>query len=171
MSILTIGHSTRTLEDFLRILRAYGVGRIVDVRTIPRSKRHPQFNQDVLSESLRGSGIDYVSMRQLGGFRHPTTDSLNLGWRNLSFRGFADYMQTPEFLLAIDDLFRVAKADTTAIMCSEILPWRCHRSLIADALVVRGIEVKHIMSLTSQRKHTLTKWARVENKQITYPKN
>ena len=170
MSILTIGHSTRTLEDFLGILRAYGVGLIVDVRTIPRSKRHPQFNQDVLSESLRGSGIDYVSMRQLGGFRHPTTDSLNLGWRNLSFRGFADYMQTQEFFIAIDDLLRVAEVDSTAIMCSEILPWRCHRSLIADSLVVRGIEVEHIMTLTSRRKHILTKWARVEKKQITYPK-
>jgi hypothetical protein len=110
-------------------------------------------------------------MRQLGGLRHPRTDSLNMGWRNLSFRGFADYMQTQEFHMAIDDLLRLAKDNTTAIMCAEVLPWRCHRSLIADALVFRGIEVEHIMTLISRRKRTLTKWARVENMQITYPKS
>jgi len=109
-------------------------------------------------------------MKHLGGLRHPSTDSHNMGWRNLSFRGFADYMQTREFDMAIDDLLRVSEDEATTIMCAEILPWRCHRSLIADALVVRGIEVQHIMTLTNRRKHTLTKWARIENTQITYPK-
>jgi len=114
--------------------------------------RNPQFNQNILSKSLRESGIDYVLMKQLGGLRHPSRDSLNMGWRNLSFRGFADYMQTREFDMAIDDLLRVSEHEATAIVCAEILPWRCHRSLIADALLVRGIEVEHIMTLTSRRK-------------------
>ena len=138
MSILTIGHSTRTTEDFLGILSAHGVSRIVDVRTIPRSRRNPQFNQDSLSASLRESGIDYPLMKRLGGLRHPRSNSPNMGWRNLAFRGFADYVQTWEFDVAIDDLIKVAKDRTAAIMCAEILPWSCHRSLIADALVVRG---------------------------------
>ena len=145
------------MEDFLGILRDHGVGRIVDVRTITRSRRNPQFNQDSLSASLSESGIDYLLMKHLGGLRHPRSDSPNMGWRNLAFRGFADYMQTREFDVAIDDLIKVAKDRTPAIMSAEILPWRCHRSLIADALVVRGIEVEHIMTLKNRRKHTLTK--------------
>jgi uncharacterized protein (DUF488 family) len=169
--ILTIGHSTRTLDDFLDILRAHGVTRVIDIRTIPRSRHNPQFNQESLSESLRGSGIDYVLMKQLGGLRNPKSDSSNTGWRNSSFRGFADYMQTPEFAEGIDQLIGLAQNGQVVIMCAEALPWRCHRWLIADALSIRGVQVEHIMTIKSLRKHSLTKWARIESTQITYPES
>ena|SRR5712664_1598476 len=136
--ILTIGHSTRALDDFLDILRAHSVRRVVDVRTIPRSRHNPQFNQESLSERLKESTMDYVLLKQLGGLRHSKADSPNMGWRNSSFRGFADYMQTQEFGEGIDQLVGRAKDGQVAIMCAEVLPWRCHRWLIADALLVRG---------------------------------
>jgi len=167
--ILTIGHSTRALDDFLDILRAHGVKRLVDVRTIPRSRHNPQFNQESLSERLKVSVIDYTLLKQLGGLRHSKADSPNMGWRNSSFRGFADYMQTQEFAEGIDQLVRLAQDDQVAIMCAEVLPWRCHRWLIADALLIRGVQVEHIMTIKTRSKHTLTKWARVEGTQITYP--
>src|SRR5438445_5039373 len=137
--ILTIGHSTRSIDDFLDILRAHGVMRVVDIRTIPQSRHNPQFNQESLSESLKESAIDYILMKQLGGLRHPKADSQNMGWRNSSFRGFADYMQTQEFAEGIDQLIGLAQYCQVAIMCAEVLPWRCHRWLIADALLIRGV--------------------------------
>jgi uncharacterized protein (DUF488 family) len=167
--ILTIGHSTRATEDFIDLLRAHGVQLIVDVRTIPRSRRNPQFNEDTLAASLKDSGIDYVRLKELGGLRRPKKDSQNMGWRNESFRGFADYMQTPEFEAGINELVRLARDRTVAVMCAEALPWRCHRSLVADALVVRGIKVEHIMTLKKRTEHSMTKWAKVVGKQITYP--
>jgi len=166
--ILTIGHSTRTIEDFTDLVRAHGVQLVVEVRTVPRSRRNPQFNEDTLAASLTKSGIDYVQLKELGGLRHPMKDSQNLGWRNLSFRGFADYMQTPDFEAGINELIRLARDRTVVIMCAEALPWRCHRSLIADALLVREIEVEHIMTLKQLIEHSMTKWAKINGKQITY---
>jgi uncharacterized protein (DUF488 family) len=168
--ILTIGHSTRTIEDFTDLLRAHWVQLIVDVRTVPRSGRNPQFNEDTLAVSLKKSGIDYVRIKELGGLRRPKKDSLNMGWRNPSFRGFADYMQTPDFETGINELIRLAQGRSVAIMCAEALPWRCHRSLVADALLVRGIQVEHIMTPKKTIEHSMTKWAKVDGKQITYPK-
>jgi len=167
--ILTIGHSTRTIEDFTNLLGAHGVQLIVDIRTVPRSRRNPQFNEDTLAASLKESGIDYVRLKELGGLRHPRKDSQNMGWRNASFRGFADYMQTPDFETGINELIRLAQDRSVAIMCAEALPWRCHRSLVADALLVRGIKVEHIMTLKKTTEHSMTKWAKVDGKQITYP--
>jgi uncharacterized protein (DUF488 family) len=167
--ILTIGHSTRVIEDFIDLLQAHGVQLIIDIRTIPRSRRNPQFNEDTLATSLKEWGTDYVRLKELGGLRHPRKDSQNLGWRNESFRGFADYMQTPEFEVGINELIRLAHDRTVAIMCAEALPWRCHRSLVADALVVRGIQVEHIMTMKKTMEHSMTKWAKVDGKQITYP--
>jgi len=168
-TILTVGHSTRTLEDFIRLLTAHGVKLVVDVRTIPHSKRNPQFNQESLPGSLRTSGIDYVHLKELGGLRHPKVDSENKAWRNLSFRGFADYMQTAEFEAGLERLIVLSQESSVAIMCAEALPWRCHRSLIADALTVRGIPVEHIMTEKTRTKHVMTKWARIEGIKITYP--
>ncbi len=169
--ILTIGHSTRALDDFLDILRAHRVTRVVDIRTIPRSRHNPQFNQESLSESLKESAIDYIPMKQLGGLRDSKADSPNMGWRNSSFRGFADYMQTQEFAEGVDQLVGLAQDGQVAIMCAEVLPWRCHRWLIADALLVRGVQVEHIMTIKTRSEHTLTKWAHIEGTQITYPEN
>jgi uncharacterized protein (DUF488 family) len=168
-SVLTIGHSTRPLDEFIALLEAHAVTLVIDVRTIPRSRHNPQFNQDSLPGSLKNSGIGYVHMPGLGGLRHAKTDSLNLGWRNASFRGYADYMQTPEFRRQIDELIRLAKEHRLAIMCAEAVPWRCHRSLIGDALTVRGIRTEDIMSLTQRRLHTLTPFALVQGTNITYP--
>lgn len=167
--MLTIGHSTRALGDFLDILRTHSVKRVVDLRTIPRSRHNPQFNQESLCESLKQSAIDYVSMKQLGGLRHPKPDSPNMGWRNSSFRGFADYMQTQEFTDGIDQLVGLAQDSQVAIMCAEILPWRCHRWLIADTLLVREVQVEHIMTIKKLAEHSLTKWAQVEGNHISYP--
>ena len=166
---MTIGHSTRSIEDFTDILRAHGVQLIVDIRTIPRSRRNPQFNEDALAGSLKESGVDYVRLKELGGLRRPTKDSQNMGWRNESFRGFADYMQTQDFQVGIDELIRIGQGRSLAFMCAEALPWRCHRCLVADALLVRGIKVEHIMSLKNRIEHSMTKWAVVDGKQITYP--
>ena len=168
-SILTVGHSTRTLEDLIRLLKAHGVKLVVDVRTIPRSKRNPQFNQESLPGSLRTSGMDYIHLKELGGLRHPKVDSENKAWKNLSFRGFADYMQTAEFEAGLERLIILSHERTVAIMCAEALPWRCHRSLIADALSVRGIPVEHIMTEKTRTKHVMTKWAHTEGIKITYP--
>ncbi len=168
-SILTLGHSTRTLEGLIRLLKAHGVELVVDVRTIPRSKRNPQFNQESLPDSLRTSGMDYVHLKELGGLRHPKVDSENKAWRNLSFRGFADYMQTAEFEAGLERLIILSQEKTVAVLCAEALPWRCHRSLIADALTVRGIPVEHIMTEKTRTKHVMTRWARIEGMKIAYP--
>ena len=167
--ILTVGHSTRTLKQFIALLLAHGVNQLVDVRTIPRSRHNPQFNRTRLPGPLRKVGIRYIHMAGLGGLRHARPDSINTGWRNASFRGFADYMQTPEFEKALDQLIQVAKRRRTAIMCAEAVPWRCHRSLIGDALLVRGIRVEEIASLTRTRPHTLIPWARVRRNRLSYP--
>jgi uncharacterized protein (DUF488 family) len=168
-AILTIGHSTRAIETFLELLRAHGVKRLVDVRTIPRSRYNPQFNCDTLAATLGDCGIGYTSMKELGGLRHARTDSPNTGWRNLSFRGYADYMQTPQFAAGLAALIEMARGEQTAIMCAEAVPWRCHRSLIADALLVHGCAVAHIMSASEAKPHSLTSFARVRGEQIIYP--
>lgn len=169
-TVLTIGHSTRDLEAFIRLLQANGVTRVVDIRTIPRSRHNPQFNRATLPTALEAAGIAYEHMRELGGLRHPSLNSPNQGWRNASFRGFADYMQTPEFDAALRKLVEMAGKDRIAVMCAEAVPWRCHRSLIADALLARQIRVEHIISETHLQTHVMTPWACVEGKHITYPK-
>ena len=151
------------------MLQAQGVKKLVDVRTVPRSRFNPQFNRDTLPNTLSAAGISYVHMPGLGGLRHSRADSPNTGWRNASFRGFADYMQTPEFADSLDSLIALAREERIAIMCAEALPWRCHRSLIADALTVGDVSVEHIMSATARQAHTLTPWAQVKRKRLTYP--
>ena len=167
--MLTIGHSNRSLEAFLDVLRARGVERVVDVRTIPRSRHNPQFNRETLPCSLKGVKIGYLHMKGLGGLRRARPDSVNVGWRNASFRGFADYMQTAEFGVALKRLMTVALEKRVALMCAEAVPWRCHRSLIADALVVRDLHVEHIMNRTHAHPHAVTPFARVSGTRITYP--
>ncbi len=168
-TVLTIGHSTRSIEMFIETLQAHGVKRLVDVRTIPRSRHNPQFNRDALPETLLQAGIGYTHMEELGGLRHARKDSLNTGWHNASFRGFADYMQTPEFETGLKTLIQAAKREQVAIMCAEAVPWRCHRSLIGDALEARGIAVKDIMSANRTQTHELTSFARVKGAHVTYP--
>ncbi len=165
----TIGHSTRSAEDFLRMLEAQGVKKVIDVRTIPRSARNPQFNRELLPGTLATVGMAYSHAPALGGLRKPRSDSVNLGWRNESFRGFADYMQTEAFEEAIDHLIEEGSRQRVAIMCAEAVPWRCHRSLIADALLARGIETRHIMSAAKADPHRLTKFARLNGRMVTYP--
>lgn len=167
--VLTIGHSTRPLEEFLELLEANGVQRVIDVRTVPRSRRNPQYDQANLPASLETAGIGYEQAPALGGFRRTSDESPNTGWRNLSFRGYADYMQTPEFEQALDQLMVTAHRERVALMCAEAVPWRCHRSLIADALVVRGIPVEEIISGPRRREHKLTRFAHVQGNRITYP--
>jgi len=167
--IWTIGHSTRPIEEFIAMLTAHRVQKLVDVRTVPRSRHVPQFNKDALPKPLRAAGIHYLHMPSLGGLRRPRPDSPNSGWRNAGFRGYADYMQTPEFEAALEELIRQARQQRIAIMCAEAVPWRCHRSLIADALSLRGIPVEHIMNAASARAHALTQFAKVDGFKITYP--
>jgi uncharacterized protein (DUF488 family) len=169
LTVLTIGHSTRTIEEFLSILKAHGVQRLVDVRSIPKSRRVPQFNSESLAASLRSHRISYVHLKSLGGLRHAKKDSINTGWRNTSFRGYADYMASEEFREGLERLLELASAKRTAIMCAEAVPWRCHRSLIGDALLARGVNVEDIMSATSRRAHALTPFAKVDGLNIIYP--
>lgn len=165
--MMTIGHSNRPMDDLIAMLRAHGVQILVDVRTVPKSRHNPQFNRDALPAPLHAAGIEYLHMSGLGGLRHARKDSINLGWRNLSFRGYADYMQTEEFAHALDEL--IAVPGSVAIMCAEAVPWRCHRSLIADALTVRGIPVEHMMTAHTKSPHKLTAFAHVEGTRVTYP--
>lgn len=167
--VFTIGHSTRTISEFIEIIKAYGIKKVVDIRTIPKSRYNPQFNEDTLRESLKETKIAYLHMKGIGGLRHALKDSPNMGWRNASFRGFADYMQTGEFEQSIEKLIEAAEKVATVIMCAEAVPWRCHRSLVGDALLIRGVQVRHIMSAGSSRDHTLTPWAKVKGAKITYP--
>lgn len=167
--VYTVGHSTRPVEELLALLRANGIRRLVDVRTVPRSRHNPQFGQDALAPVLRSHGITYRWVRALGGLRHARPDSPNGAWRNLSFRGYADHMQTPEFGAAVDDLVRRSAHDDLVLMCAEAVPWRCHRSLVGDALVVRGVELRDIVSDAAPRPHTLTSFARVEGTRVWYP--
>lgn len=168
-SIFTVGHSTRSIDEFLELLRAHGVKAIVDIRSIPRSRHNPQFNADVLEHFLRQNRISYRHIKELGGLRHARKDSLNLGWRNASFRGFADYMATPEFTKGLELLIEVAIANKTAIMCAEAVPWRCHRSLVGDALTKKGWLVRDIMSRTVAARHLLTPFLKMRKGQLTYP--
>jgi uncharacterized protein (DUF488 family) len=167
--VLTVGHSNRPIEEFLGMLQAHGVELLVDVRTVPRSRHNPQFNRETLPQSLAAAGIRYQHMPGLGGLRHARKDSINAGWKNLSFRGYADYMQTAEFLESLQRLMELDASHRLAILCAESVPWRCHRSLIADALTIRGIAVSHIMSESKAAPHRLTAFARVEGDRITYP--
>ena len=167
--IFTIGHSTHPIDEFVRLLTAHGVEQIVDVRTIAKSRHNPQFGEGELRQSLPASGIGYGRLETLGGLRHTVKDSPNGAWKNASFRGYADYMQTPAFTVGLDQLIESGARTTVAIMCAEAVPWRCHRSLIGDALLVRGIGVEDIMSEASVREHTMTRFARVEGTRITYP--
>jgi uncharacterized protein (DUF488 family) len=168
-SVLTIGHSTHSLEEFICLLQSHGVTRVVDVRTLPRSRHNPQFNKTSLPESLKKAGVGYVHMPGLGGLRRATPDSVNTGWRNASFRGYADYMQTPEFEKNLEELIQLARQDRIVLMCAEAVPWRCHRSLIADALVIRGIRTEDIWGPNRRQAHRITPFAKVRGVTITYP--
>lgn len=169
LRIFTIGHSTRSLEDFLEILKQYTITELVDIRTIPKSHHNPQFNGQELAHVLRSHHINYRHQKNLGGLRRSHSDSINTAWHNASFRGFADYMQTEEFKEGINKIIEIAHTQTVVIMCSEAVPWRCHRSLVGDALLARGVEVEDIYSMTSVKPHTLTPWAVVQGTTITYP--
>ena len=169
-TIWTVGHSTRPIGEFTGFLRTHEIRLLVDVRTIPRSRHNPQFNMDTLAQSLREAGLQYRHLPELGGLRKPKKDSLNDGWRNASYRGYADYMQTDKFLRALEELMAHGTDMKTAIMCAEAVPWRCHRSLIADALVVRGWEVRHIIFPGKATHHILTSFAHSEKGTLTYPK-
>ena len=167
--VFTIGHSTRSIEEFIGLLKAHGVRRVIDVRKIARSRHNPQFNRDQLSPALHRARIHYRHMPGLGGLRRPRCGSTNSGWRNTSFRGYADYMQTSIFEENLDRCIALAKRERVVLMCAEAVPWRCHRSLIADALLIRGIEPREIASGIRTRPHPLTPWARVTGTQVTYP--
>jgi len=168
-AVYTVGHSTHPLDQFTAMLHAHGVKAIADVRQYPRSRRFPHFNAESLAVVLPESDIAYVPMKSLGGRRRASKDSINTGWKNEAFRGYADFMQTEEFAHALDDLMVAAIEKPTAIMCAEAVPWRCHRSLIADALLVRNWRVLDILSPASIKPHELTKFARVKGTEITYP--
>jgi uncharacterized protein (DUF488 family) len=168
-AIFTLGHSTLPIERFVAVLQAYGIERLADIRTIPRSHHNPQFNDTALAKSLTAPHIEYMHMKALGGLRHARKDSPNTGWRNGGFRGYADYMQTGEFEDALGELVNMSRAKRVAIMCAEAVPWRCHRSLVADALGVRGVPVVEILSQSNWRMHPLTPFAKVEGLRITYP--
>lgn len=167
--VLTVGHSNRTIEAFVDLLWTNGVAQVIDVRTIPRSRHSPQFNLDTLPVTLASTGIAYLHMPGLGGLRHARTASRNMGWHNASFRGYADYMQSAEFVKNVDELVVLAVSRRCALMCAEAVPWRCHRSLIADALVVRGVRVEDIIGPHGCRPHTLTSFAHVNGLEVTYP--
>ena len=168
-ALWTIGHSTKPIDEFLTLLKSHGITRLIDVRTIPRSRHNPQFDAHALSTHLEEAGITYVHQPQLGGLRKPKKDSINAGWKNTSFRGYADYMQTEHFWAALETHMRGARDGPTAVMCAEAVPWRCHRSLIADALASRGWTVRHIMTKTKADKHRLTPFAVIEEDRIVYP--
>jgi uncharacterized protein (DUF488 family) len=167
-TIWTVGHSNVQAEVLLDALRSAGIQRLVDVRMFPQSRRHPQFNRDRLATTLVEAGIEYTHMPSLGGRRTPREDSANLGLKDEGFRGFADFMATPPFERALRELLSGAREGRTAIMCAESLPWRCHRSLIADALVARGLRVVHLIG-GGEREHQLTSVARLEGRKVTYP--
>jgi uncharacterized protein (DUF488 family) len=169
VDVLTVGHSTRSLEQLVELLRAHSVDVLVDIRTIPRSRKNPQFNREELEKRLPLYNLRFEHCGLLGGLRMPHPDSRNLGWRNASFRGYADYMQSAEFEKALESLVGLARSRRVAVMCAEGNPYRCHRSLLADALTVRGITVRHISSAKSASLHRLTPFARVEGTRVSYP--
>lgn len=167
--VCTIGHSNHSLEEFLDLLRQNGIECVLDIRTVPKSRHNPQFGQDVLPASLGAAGIGYRHLAGLGGLRHPRKDSPNGGWRNTSFRGYADYMQTAEFAENVETVVDLARIKRCVLMCAESVPWRCHRSMVADALSVRGLRIEHIIGKQKPRAHALTPFAHVEGTGITYP--
>jgi uncharacterized protein (DUF488 family) len=169
LTVLTIGHSTRTLEEFIELLETYRINLVIDVRTVPHSRYNPQFNKEAMPANLRHSNIKYIHIPDIGGLRRPKPDSVNLAWKNTGFRGYADYMQTKEFTDSLLKIVALAKENRLVLMCAEALPWRCHRNLISDALLVRHIGVDHIISKTSIIKHKLNESAHVEGTKITYP--
>jgi uncharacterized protein (DUF488 family) len=167
--VFTVGHSTRPIDEFIHLLRSHGVQRVIDVRTLPRSRFNPQFDIARLPDLLRAADIHYTHLPGLGGRRQPRPDSPNSGWRNKSFRGYADYMQTAAFKESLEQCLEMAGVERVALMCAEAVPWRCHRSLIADAVVARGLDALEIASDTRVRRHTLTPFARVQGTEVTYP--
>ncbi|HKV01830.1 MAG TPA: DUF488 domain-containing protein [Ktedonobacteraceae bacterium] len=168
-TIYTIGHSTRSIEQFLGLLKAHNIEELVDVRTVPQSRHNPQFGKEELAAALQQAGIGYMHLGKLGGLRQSSKDSINLGWQNSSFRGFADYMATPEFQQGLDELKTIAEKKRVAIMCAEAVPWRCHRSLIADALTTQGWQVLHIQSKKTASPHEPTPFLKVQDGKLTYP--
>ncbi len=168
-TVWTIGHSTRPIGEFIELLEAQHVTRVADIRSMPGSRHNPQFGQGALEEELRRAGLSYTYLKALGGLRKAANDSTNTGWRNASFRNYADYMQTEDFRRGIDALLASARRQPTAIMCAEAVPWRCHRSLVGDALLVRGVHVVDIIGPGDPRPHTLTSFAVVDGTKVTYP--
>ena len=168
-TIYTIGHSTRTIEQFLALLTAHGIQEVIDVRTIPKSRHNPQFSQDQLSSELNEANIQYTHIKKLGGLRRAAKDSPNAGWQNTSFRGFADYMASDEFQQGLQELQAHAEKNTVAIMCAEAVPWRCHRSFIADALTIQGWQVLHIQSKKTAKPHEFTPFLEVREGKLLYP--
>ena len=169
MKVYTVGHSTRSIDELVELLQAFEITVLADIRTVPRSRRNPQFEREALEASLGAEGIRYVHVPELGGLRRASKDSPNMGWRNASFRGYADYMLTPAFAEGLAKLRGLADEGQVAIMCAEAVPWRCHRSLVADALIVRGAQVEHVTSATRASPHRLTPFAEVDGTRITYP--
>lgn len=168
-TLYTIGHSTRELDDFITILKAHSIDQLIDVRSVPRSRHTPQFNRDTIGDALKAHDISYQHIADLGGLRHTTKDSINMGWHNVSFRGYADYMQTAEFEQGVAALTTLVRDKTTAIMCAEAVPWRCHRSMIGDALIVRGFTVVDVFDAKKTQVEKLTSFAKVDGTHITYP--
>jgi uncharacterized protein (DUF488 family) len=169
-TLYTIGHSTHPIDEFIAMLKSFAIEKLIDVRTIPKSRFNPQFNAEALKKALEGEHIGYEHMAGLGGLRHALKDSVNQGWRNASFRGYADYMQTSAFEENLQGLIKEAAKIKVAVMCAEAVPWRCHRSMIADALVARGWSVRHIMKAGQDSGHKLNPMARRKNKKLYYPK-
>lgn len=169
MTVFTVGHSTRTFEALVSLLQRHGVRQVADIRTVPKSRRHPQFNGDALAAALPVEGLSYRHVPRLGGLRHARRDSSNTAWQNDSFRGYADYMATDGFREGLEELIEFAERAPTAIMCAEAVWWRCHRRLVADALTIRGVEVGHILGERPAERHELTEFARVEGGQLRYP--
>ncbi len=171
MTIYTLGHSTRSLEDLLEILGAWKIELLVDVRSLPGSRKFPQFNRESLESALPAKGFEYLHLKSLGGLRKKQPgESVNQAWENLAFRNYADYMQTGEFRAGLSELIDLAERKRTAIMCAEAVPWRCHRQLISDALVgLKHVDVFHILSATKGQEHRLTGFAKIEDGRLIYP--
>ena len=167
--IYTVGHSTRSAEELVELLRAHGVQTLVDIRTVPRSRTNPQFNQDTLPKTLAREDLRYVHLSRLGGLRKAREDSPNGAWRNRSFQGYADYMLTEEFAQGLEELRELTADGPLALMCAEAVRWRCHRSLVADALYARGVVAQHITSRTRAEPHKLTPFAVLHGRRVLYP--
>jgi uncharacterized protein (DUF488 family) len=168
-TIYALGHSTRSIEEFIALLKAHAIEKVIDIRTVPKSRHCPQFNQEELKQALKKKGIGYRHMKNLGGFRHTSKDSINTGWKNSSFRGYADYMQTAAFQKALEQLEKIAQKKRCALMCAEAVPWRCHRSLVLDALTIKKWKAFHIQSQKTAKRHQRTSFSRIKKGLIFYP--